>query len=94
MASSLSPECTPLKHSYDACFNSWFQGYLQPTLKPEQLEDARKEYSKAKAKEFEEKCGSIWEEYRKCVAVSVFSTRMYLFLPMAPIESGQRKGLG
>lgn len=72
MASSLSPECTPLKHTYDACFNSWFQGYLQPTLKPGQ-EDARKEYSKAKAKEFEERCGSVWEQYRKCVAVSFFS---------------------
>ncbi|PWN24940.1 hypothetical protein BDZ90DRAFT_281922 [Jaminaea rosea] len=26
--SSLSPECTPLKHKYDACFNAWFQDYL------------------------------------------------------------------
>jgi TRIAP1/MDM35 family protein len=30
MASSLSPQCTPLKHAYDQCFNSWFEGYLQP----------------------------------------------------------------
>ncbi|KAI9634738.1 uncharacterized protein MKK02DRAFT_37617 [Dioszegia hungarica] len=29
---SLSPECTPLKHRYDSCFNSWFEGYLQPAL--------------------------------------------------------------
>ena len=29
---SLSPECTPLKHRYDQCFNSWFEGYLQPAL--------------------------------------------------------------
>lgn len=29
---SLSPECTQLKHRYDSCFNSWFEGYLQPAL--------------------------------------------------------------
>ncbi|ODN83225.1 hypothetical protein, variant [Cryptococcus amylolentus CBS 6039] len=29
---SLSPECTPLKHRYDTCFNLWFEGYLQPAL--------------------------------------------------------------
>ena len=29
---SLSPSCTPLKHRYDSCFNSWFEGYLQPAL--------------------------------------------------------------
>ncbi|WRT64953.1 uncharacterized protein IL334_001894 [Kwoniella shivajii] len=29
---SLSPECTPLKHRYDSCFNAWFEGYLQPAL--------------------------------------------------------------
>lgn len=26
--SSLSAECTPLKHKYDGCFNLWFQEYL------------------------------------------------------------------
>ncbi|KAK0186646.1 hypothetical protein F5146DRAFT_1066736 [Armillaria mellea] len=30
MADSLSPECTPLKHKYDSCFNEWFEGYLEP----------------------------------------------------------------
>ncbi|PWN18691.1 hypothetical protein BCV69DRAFT_301166 [Microstroma glucosiphilum] len=29
--SSLSPECTPLKHRYDQCFNRWFEHYLQVT---------------------------------------------------------------
>ncbi|KAK8858793.1 hypothetical protein IAR55_003023 [Kwoniella newhampshirensis] len=29
---SLSPECTPMKHRYDSCFNLWFEGYLQPAL--------------------------------------------------------------
>lgn len=26
--SSLSPACTPLKHTYDECFQSWFVDYL------------------------------------------------------------------
>ena len=29
---SLSPGCTREKQRYDACFNSWFEGYLQPAL--------------------------------------------------------------
>lgn len=36
MASSLSPQCTPLKHAYDKCFNSWFEGYLQPAIQESQ----------------------------------------------------------
>lgn len=74
MASSLSAQCTPLKHSYDQCFNSWFEGYLQPAIDatsgkaPE--DETRRAYSKQKAAEFQEKCGSIWEEYRACVTVS------------------------
>ncbi|ORY30583.1 hypothetical protein BCR39DRAFT_587849 [Naematelia encephala] len=38
---SLSPECTPLKQRYDACFNSWFEGYLQPALDAAQNPSAR-----------------------------------------------------
>lgn len=29
---SLNPECTPLKHAYDSCFNAWFEGYLKPAV--------------------------------------------------------------
>lgn len=32
MLRSLDPQCTPLKHRYDSCFNLWFEGYLQPAL--------------------------------------------------------------
>lgn len=32
MFRSLSSVCTPFKHRYDSCFNSWFEGYLQPAL--------------------------------------------------------------
>lgn len=32
---SMSVECTPLKHRYDACFNKWFEEYLGlPTASP------------------------------------------------------------
>jgi hypothetical protein len=68
MASSLSPECTPLKTAYDACFNSWFEGYLQPAVSALQSAD-RAAYAKAKADEYERKCGKIWQEYKACVHV-------------------------
>lgn len=74
MASSLSAQCTPLKLAYDQCFNSWFEGYLQPAINatsgkaPE--DETRRAYSKQKAAEFQEKCGAVWEEYKACVTVS------------------------
>jgi len=80
MASSLSPECTPLKHAYDQCFNSWFEGYLQPAIQSTASsssasstpkEEDRRAYSKRKAAEFEEKCGKVWETYRACVTRAV-----------------------
>ena len=67
MADSLSPECTPLKVQYDTCFNSWFEGYLEPAVSTSPAE--RSAYSKRKADEFQKNCGGIWEEYRKCVQV-------------------------
>jgi len=68
MASSLAEECTPLKHQYDSCFNAWFEGYIEPVAEgttPEQ----RKERSVEKAKEYEERCGKVWESYKVCVQV-------------------------
>ncbi|TFK19394.1 hypothetical protein FA15DRAFT_626821 [Coprinopsis marcescibilis] len=69
MAESLSPECTPLKMKYDSCFNSWFEGYLEPAVaaRPEE----RAAYSKKKAEEFQRNCGKIWEEYKSCVQKAV-----------------------
>ena len=68
MASSLSLECTPLKTTYDACFNAWFEGYLEPAVSKTPAE--RTAYSKQKADEFEEKCGKVWKDYKACVQVS------------------------
>lgn len=69
MAHSLSPECTPLKHEYDSCFNAWFEGYLEPAVASASSAEARAAYSKQKAEEFEQKCGKIWNSYRDCVQV-------------------------
>lgn len=67
MAHSLSEECTPLKREYDACFNAWFEGFLEPAVAatPEQ----RSKYSQEKAEEYERNCGKIWTQYRECVQV-------------------------
>ena len=69
MAHSLSEECTPLKHEYDKCFNKWFEGYLQPVLSASTPEE-RAEHTRMKQKEYEDKCGKVWETYKSCVQVS------------------------
>jgi len=71
MSQSLASKCTPLKQTYDACFNSWFEGYLEPAIAAatNQDQDQRVVHSKKKADEFQEKCGKIWEEYKACVQV-------------------------
>jgi Uncharacterised protein family (UPF0203) len=69
MASSLSPQCTPLKHAYDSCFNAWFEGYLEPAVAASSNPEQRSAFSKQKAAEFERSCGKIWEQYRDCVQV-------------------------
>lgn len=70
MAHSLSPECTPLKQSYDSCFNTWFETYLKP-LPSTATPSEREEWTKGKTKEYEEKCGKVWEAYRDCVSKAV-----------------------
>ena len=68
MAESLAPQCTPLKTAYDTCFNSWFEGYLEPAVAASQTAD-REAYSKTKAEEYQQKCGKVWEEYKTCLQV-------------------------
>jgi len=74
MAHSLTPECTPLKHEYDACFNTWFEGYLEPAIANANTKGSsqaqRIAYSKQKKEEYDRKCGSIWATYKDCVQVS------------------------
>ncbi|EEB92976.1 hypothetical protein MPER_08434, partial [Moniliophthora perniciosa FA553] len=66
---SVSAECTPLKKEYDSCFNTWFEGYLEPAVSLPKTQ-SREEYSKRKAEEFQQKCGKMWEAYQGCVQVS------------------------
>ncbi|KAF7296080.1 hypothetical protein MKEN_01423100 [Mycena kentingensis (nom. inval.)] len=70
MSESLSPECTPLKHAYDSCFNVWFEGYLEAALA--NASDAqRKVHYKQKAEEFDAKCGTIYKDYQNCLQNAV-----------------------
>ena len=69
MSQSLSEECTPLKRKYDACFNAWFEGYLEPAVSASVTTEQRKKFSQEKAAEFERSCGKVWQEYRACVQV-------------------------
>lgn len=69
MASSLSADCTPLKLKYDACFNAWFEGYLEPSIYDATTVEQRQERSAQKAREYEERCGKVWQSYRACVQV-------------------------
>ncbi|TFK40331.1 mitochondrial distribution/morphology family 35/apoptosis [Crucibulum laeve] len=71
MSASVSPECTPLKHEYDSCFNAWFEGYLEPAVAASASSKEREAYSTKKAEEFQQKCGKIWESYRLCVQKAV-----------------------
>ncbi|KAF9046813.1 hypothetical protein BDZ89DRAFT_894605, partial [Hymenopellis radicata] len=68
MADSLADACTPLKRSYDTCFNAWFEGYLEPAVAAGSVgAKEREEYSKQKAQEFEANCGKLWVSYKACV---------------------------
>ncbi|KAI5888506.1 mitochondrial distribution/morphology family 35/apoptosis [Schizophyllum commune] len=69
MAHSLNEKCTPLKKEYDNCFNAWFEGYLEPAVAT--TDQARSEFSKRKAQEFQDKCGPVWNSYRECVQQAV-----------------------
>ena len=73
MSQSLAPECTPLKHAYDSCFNSWFAGYLQPQDKSKDSSQSgyNEEHTAAQVRDYQEKCGKLWKEYQDCVMVSV-----------------------
>ncbi|KAF9652437.1 hypothetical protein BDM02DRAFT_3068068, partial [Thelephora ganbajun] len=91
---SLSPECTPLKHAYDSCFNAWFAGYLEPTLTPDQQREKDRdpqEYQKQKAKEYLEKCGKVWESYKECVQVTIKDKGLNEVLDQAREENPLRE---
>ncbi|KZV60922.1 hypothetical protein PENSPDRAFT_593497 [Peniophora sp. CONT] len=72
MADSLAPECTPLKLEYDACFNSWFEGYLEPAVAASSSDQrTRTAYSTSKAEEYQQRCGKLWLSYRGCIQKAI-----------------------
>ncbi|KAG5641489.1 hypothetical protein DXG03_005100 [Asterophora parasitica] len=87
MAHSLSPQCTPLKLEYDSCFNTWFEGYLEPAIAAAETPAKREAYSRQKATEFQEKCGKIWESYRDCVSKAVKEKGLDTLLQQARDEN-------
>ncbi|PPR00748.1 hypothetical protein CVT24_000773 [Panaeolus cyanescens] len=87
MSQSLLPECTPLKKEYDACFNSWFEGYLEPAVAAASSQEARAAYSKKKAEEFQAKCGKVWESYKACVQQAVKAKGLDKLLEQAREEN-------
>ncbi|EPQ53896.1 hypothetical protein GLOTRDRAFT_21966, partial [Gloeophyllum trabeum ATCC 11539] len=74
MAHSLSPKCTPLKHKYDACFNAWFEGYLERAVSSATApSEERQASSRRKAGEYEASCWKIWTSYWEYVQVPLLS---------------------
>ena len=76
---SIKPECTPLKHEYDRCFNAWFKDYLEAAsststdksgawITPsifggDKLAQLRTRY--------DTDCGHIFRKYQACVKAAV-----------------------
>ena len=96
MASSLLEECTPLKRKYDACFNAWFEGYLEPAVSASITPEQRTRFSQEKAAQFERSCGQLWREYRDCVQVGTPKSDVTLRTPRPdhpPQRAVKEKGL-
>ena len=91
MAHSLAEECTPLKREYDACFNAWFEGYLEPAVSAAATPEQRTKFSQEKAAEFEGSCGKLWKDYKACVQVCPPVTHRCHLLPLLTITSSRRK---
>ncbi|KAI0366091.1 hypothetical protein BV20DRAFT_953100 [Pilatotrama ljubarskyi] len=87
MSQSLSEECTPLKRKYDACFNAWFEGYLEPAVSASATPEQRTKFAQQKAAEFESSCGKIWQEYRECVQKAVKEKGLDVLLDQSRSEN-------
>ncbi|KAI0699146.1 mitochondrial distribution/morphology family 35/apoptosis [Cerioporus squamosus] len=87
MASSLAEECTPLKRKYDACFNAWFEGYLEPAVSASITPEKRTKFSQEKAAEFEQSCGQLWRDYKDCVQRAVKEKGLDVLLDQARAEN-------
>ncbi|KAH7106532.1 mitochondrial distribution/morphology family 35/apoptosis [Auriculariales sp. MPI-PUGE-AT-0066] len=91
MASSLTAECTPLKKEYDACFNGWFEGYLEPVSKADTPAARQAIQVERKAEQYEKNCGALWASYRDCVHRAVESKGLMQLLNDARSENPLNK---
>ncbi|KAH9830127.1 mitochondrial distribution/morphology family 35/apoptosis [Rhodofomes roseus] len=87
MAHSLSEQCTPLKREYDACFNAWFEGYLEPAVSTSARPEERQKFAQEKAAEYERNCGKLWVQYRECVQKAVKDRGLESLLEQARTEN-------
>ncbi|KAI8971325.1 mitochondrial distribution/morphology family 35/apoptosis, partial [Trametes punicea] len=90
MSQSLSDKCTPLKRKYDACFNAWFEGYLEPAVSAFANAEQRAKFAQEKAAEFDHSCGKIWQQYRECVQQAVKDKDLHGLLEQARAENPLR----
>ncbi|GBE89298.1 Uncharacterized protein SCP_1503060 [Sparassis crispa] len=90
MAHSLAEECTPLKKQYDACFNAWFEGYLEPAVSASSTPDQRAAFARQQAAEYDARCGKLWAQYRECVQKAVKDRGLDVLLDQARTENPLR----
>ncbi|MBW0526991.1 hypothetical protein O181_066706 [Austropuccinia psidii MF-1] len=79
---SLEPTCTPLKKSYDACFNQWFEKYLDSTAKYDSSVDLNRTLARGK-EQYERDCGEKWRRYQSCLQEAIKSRQLQSLLEAA-----------
>ncbi|KAA1138199.1 hypothetical protein PGTUg99_018126 [Puccinia graminis f. sp. tritici] len=82
---SLEPKCTPLKNSYDACFNLWFEKYLTLTANYESGNDRKRVLARSK-EQYEKDCGLKWLQYHSCLNEALDSRQLKPLLEAARNE--------
>lgn len=75
LMASLSPECTPLKHEYDTCFNQWYAQLLLSTDSSSSsslssLSNYKKPSSSTTSTTPFVPCEALFKKYQECVWVN------------------------
>ncbi|KAG0152547.1 hypothetical protein CROQUDRAFT_35179 [Cronartium quercuum f. sp. fusiforme G11] len=82
---SLEPECTPLKKSYDACFNRWFERYLGLSNQTSNSVGRQDAMLRMK-REYEKDCGDQWSAYQVCLNKAIEARQLKPLLDAARRE--------
>ncbi|KXS16850.1 UPF0203-domain-containing protein [Gonapodya prolifera JEL478] len=87
MASSLAPQCTPLKREYDTCFNKWYaESFLKGAYEPGVSSNGNGgvgEQGKARTE-----CDELFEKYRACVWNAIESRNLATLIADARRDTG------